>query len=98
MNFGVPFSSLKSSSFGRIIYTEINFTTSPDEGALSNSLVFWINMLIKIATLHSVTVRDALYTKVVNSSFIISRIPPVRPFSSFRATKTCLNNATVLLV
>ncbi len=97
-NFRVPSGSLRSFSLDTIVYTEINSATSPDEGALSNLLVFWINVLIKIAAPHSVTVRDALYTKVVNNSFIISRIPSVRPFSSFRATKTCLNNTTVLLV
>jgi len=82
VNFGVPISSLRSSSFGIIVYTEINLATSPTVGALINPSVFWINVLIKIAASHSVTVRGALYTKVVKSSFIISMIPPVRPFSS----------------
>ena len=98
MNFEVPSGSLRSSSFDIIVYTEINSTTSPDEGALSNLLVFWINVLIKIAASYSVTVGGALYTKVINNLFIISRIPPVRPFSSFKVAKTCLNNAIVLLV
>ncbi len=53
---------------------------------------------MKIAAPRSVTVGDALYTKVVNNSFIISKIPPVRFFSSFRVIKIYLNNATVLLV
>ncbi len=98
LNFRISFSSWRSSFFSIIIYTEINSATSPDEGALSNLLVFWINVLIKIATSHSVTVRGTLYTKVVNNLFIISRILSVRPFSSFRVIKTYLNNATVLLV
>ena len=98
INFRIPFSFWKSSSFSIIIYTEINSATSPDEGALSNLLIFWINVPIKIATLCLITVRGALYTRVVNNSFIISRIPPVRPFSSCKMTKTCLNNTTVLLV
>ncbi len=55
-------------------------------------------MLTKIAAPHSVTVGGALYTKVVKSSFIISIIPPVRPFSSFKAANTCLNSATVLVI
>ena len=98
LNFGVSFSSWRSSFFDTIVYIKINLANSPDEGVLSNPLVFWIKVLIKIAASHSVTVRDALYTKVVNNSFIISRIPPVRLFSSFKVTKTCLNNTTVLLV
>ncbi len=97
-NFGIPSDSLRSFSLGIIVYTEINSTTSFDEGTLSNLLVFWINVLIKIFASHSVTVGGALYTKVVNNSFIISRIPLVRPFSSFKVTKTYLNNATILLV
>ncbi len=70
-----------------IVYNEINSATSPDKGILSNLLVFQINVLKKIAAPRSVTVGDALYTKIVNSSFIILIIPPVRPFSSFRMTK-----------
>ena len=72
--------------------------TSSDDGALSKLLVFWINVLIKIAAPHSVTVEGALYTRVVKSSFIISRIPSVRPFSSLIAVIVYLNNATILLV
>ncbi len=60
INFGVPSSSWRSSSFGRIVYTEINLTILPDEGALSNPLVFWINVPIKIAASRSVTVGDTL--------------------------------------
>ena len=75
---------LRLFSFGIIIYTEINSTTSPNKGALSNPLVFWINVLMKIAAPRSVTVGDALYTKIVNSSFIILIIPPVRPFFSLK--------------
>ncbi len=81
-----------------MVYIEINSITSLDEGALSNLLVFWINVPRKIAAPYSVTVGDILYTKVVNSSFIISIIPSVRSFSSFKVAKTCLNNTTVLLV
>jgi len=39
-NLGVPSGFLRSSSLGTIVYTEINSATSPDEGALSNLLVF----------------------------------------------------------
>ena len=81
-----------------MVYTEINSANSPEVGALSNLLVYWINVLIKIAAPHSVSVRGYLYTNVVKSSFIISIIPSVSSFSSLRVTKTCLNNATVLLV
>jgi len=42
------------------VYTEINLTILPDEGALSNPLVFWINVPIKIAASRSVTVGDTL--------------------------------------
>ncbi len=81
-----------------MVYIEINSATSPDEGTLSKPLVFWTNVLMKIAAPPLVIVRGALYTKVVRSSFIISMIPPVRPFFSFRATNTCLNSVTVLVV
>jgi len=40
MNFRVSSSSLRSSSFGTIVYTKINSATSPDEDALLNPLVF----------------------------------------------------------
>ena len=53
---------------------------------------------MKITAPHSVIVGGALYMKVVNSSFIISKIPLVSPFSSFSIANTCLNNVTVLLV
>jgi len=76
---------LRSSSFGIIIYTEINSATSSAISVLINPSVFWISVPIKIAAPRLVTVRGALYTKVVKSSFIISIIPPVRPFSSFIA-------------
>ncbi len=55
-------------------------------------------MPIKIAAPRSVKVGGALYTKVVKSSFNILIIPPVSSLSSLRLAKTCLNNATVLLV
>ncbi len=97
-NFGVPINSSKSSSFGIMVYMEINSANSPDVGALSNPLVCWINVPINIAAPHSVSVKGYLYTNVVKSSFIISIISPVIFFSSLRATNTCLNSATVLLV
>ncbi len=50
-----------------IVYTDINSATSPDEGALSNLLVFCINVSRKIAASRSVTVGNILYTNVVNS-------------------------------
>ena len=81
-----------------MVYSEINSANSPEVGALSNLLVRWINVPIKIAAPCSVTVRGYLYTNVVKSSFIISIIPPVSSFSFLRAAKTCLNNVTVLLV
>ena len=80
------------------MYIKINSATSPDKGVLSNPLVFWINVSRKIAISCSVTIRGILYTKVVNSSFIILIILPVRPFSSFSATTTCLNNTAILAV
>ncbi len=89
VNFGVPISSLRSSFFGIIVYTEINSATFPDIGALINPSVFWISVSIKIAASRSITVRGALYTKVVKSSFIISMIPLVRPFSSLIVAITC---------
>jgi len=98
VNFGVSISSLRSSSFGIIVYTEINLATSPVVDALINPSVFWINVSIKIAASRSVIVEGALYTRVVKSSFIISMISSVKPFSSFIVAITCLNNATVLLV
>ena len=33
VNFGIPFDSLKSFSFGILVYTEINTPISPDIGA-----------------------------------------------------------------
>ena len=98
VNFGVSISSSRSFSFGIIVYSKINSANSPKVGALSNLLVCWINVSTKIAASHSVNVRGYLYTNVVKSLFIISIILPVSSFSSLRATKTCLNNATVLLV
>ncbi len=98
INFRVPMGSLRLSSFGIIVYTEINLATSPTVGALINPSVFWINVLIKTATPLSVTVRGTLYMKIVKSLFIISMIPLVRPFSSFIVAIICLNNATVLPV
>jgi len=98
VNFGVSSDSWRSSSFRMIVYTEINSATFPNESALSKLLVFWINILMKIAAPCSITIRDALYAKVVNSLFIISIISSVSPFSSFRVANICLNNATVLLV
>ncbi len=98
VNFEIPISSLRSSSFGIIVYTKINSTTSPDVDALINPSVFWISVSIKIAAPRSVTVRGALYTKVVKSSFIILMIPLVKPFSSLIVAITYLNNATVLPV
>ncbi len=98
INFEVPISSLRSSSFSIIVYTEINSATSPDVDALINPSVFWISIPIKIAAPHLVTIGGALYTKVVKSSFIISMISLVRPFFSLIAVITCLNNATVLPV
>ena len=71
---------------------------SPEVGALSNPSVCWINVPIKIAVSHSVNVGEYLYTNVVKSSFIISTILLVSSFSSLNTTKTCLNNATVLLI
>ncbi len=98
VNFGIPISSSKSSSFGIMVYSEINSANSPEVGALSNLLVCWINVSIKIAAPRSVRVGGYLYTNIVKSSFIILTIPPVSSFSSLNVTKTCLNNATVLLV
>ena len=95
VNFKVPIGSSRSSSFGIIVYSKINF---PDVGALSNLLVCWINVSIKTAAPHLVSIRGYLYTNIIKSLFIISIIPPVIFFSSLRATKTYLNNATVLLV
>jgi len=40
VNFGVPIDSLRSLSFGIIVYTEINSATSPTVGALLKLLVF----------------------------------------------------------
>ena len=40
VNFGIPIGSWRSSSFGIIVYTEINSATSPAIGALSKPLVF----------------------------------------------------------
>src|SRR6266542_2742449 len=98
VNFGIPISSSRSSSFGIIVYNEINSTNSSEIGALSNLLVCCINVPIKIAAPRSINVGGYLYTNIVKSSFIISIIPPVNSFSSLRATKICLNNAIVLLV
>ena len=39
VNFGVPISFSRSSSFGIIVYNEINSANSPEVGALSNLLV-----------------------------------------------------------
>ncbi len=86
------------SSFGIIIYTDINSATSPDESTLSNPLVFYIKVLRKIAAPRSVIIESALYTNVVNSSFIISIISLVKPFSFFIATITCFNNTVILTV
>src|SRR6266498_2545918 len=97
-NFGVPISSSRSSFFGITVYCDINAANSPEVGALSNPLVCWINVSIKIAAPRSVNVGGYLYTNVVKSSFIISIIPPVSSLSSLRFANTCLNNATVLLV
>ncbi len=60
VNFGVPIGSSRSSSFSIIVYSEINSANSPEVGALSNPLVFWINVLIKIAAPLSVNVRGYL--------------------------------------
>ncbi len=98
INFGVPISSLRSSSFGIIVNYDINVANSPEVGARSNPSVCWINVPTKMAAPHSVKVGGCLYTNVVKSSFIISIIPPVSSLSSLRLAKTCLNNATVLLV
>ncbi len=98
VNFGIPISSSRSSSFGIIVYIEINSANSPEVGAFSNLLVCWINVLIKIAAPHSVNVGGYLYTNIVKSSFIILTIPSISSFSSLRSTKTCLNKAIVLLV
>ena len=98
INFGVPISSSRLSSFGIMVYSEISSANSPDVGALSNPSVCWINDPIKIAAPHSDNVGGCLYTNVVNSSFIISMIPLESFLSSLRAAKTCLNNTTVLLV
>ena len=38
-NFGVPLGSLRSSSFGIMVYCEINAANSPEVGALSNPSV-----------------------------------------------------------
>src|SRR6266540_735508 len=98
INFGVLIGCCKSSSFGIIVNCDINAANSPEVGALLNPSVCWINVPIKIAAPCSVNVGGALYTNIVKSSFIISIIPPVSSFSSLRLAKTCLNNATVLLV
>ncbi len=81
-----------------MIYTEINSANSPEVGALSNPLVYWISVPINIAAPHSVSVREYLYTNIIKNSFIISIILPVISFSFLRATKTYLNNAIVLLI
>src|SRR6266542_42758 len=98
VNFGVPISSSRSSSFGIMVYSKISSASSPDVGALSNPSVRWINVLIKIAAPYSINVGGYLYTNVIKSSFIILIIPPVSSFSSLRLAKTCLNSATILLV
>ncbi len=98
VNFGVLIGSLRSSSLGMIVNWKINTANSPEVGALSNPLVCWINVPIKIATPYSVIVGGTLYTNDAKRSFIISIIPLESSFSSLRAAKTCLNNATVLLV
>ena len=61
---------------------EINSANSPEVGTLSNLLVCWINVLMKIAAPRSVNVGGYLYTNVVKSSLIISIIPPVSSFLS----------------
>ncbi len=98
VNFEVPISSSRSSSFGIMVYMEINSANFPEVGALSNLLVCWTNVSTKIAAPRSVSVGEYLYINVVKSSFIISITPPVISFSSLIAAKTYLNNATVLLV
>ncbi len=75
-----------------MVYIEINSANSPEVGALSNPLVCWINVPIKIAAPRSVNIRGYLYTNIVKSSFIISTIPPVSSFSFLNVAKTCLNN------
>ncbi len=97
-NFRVPIGSLRSSFLGIMVYCKISAANSPEVGALSNPSVCWINVLIKIAAPRSVSIGGYLYTKVVNSSFIISIIPPVSFLSFLRLAKTCLNSVTVLLV
>ncbi len=39
INFGVPIGVSKSSSFGIMVYTDINSANSSEVGALSNPLV-----------------------------------------------------------
>ncbi len=98
VNFRVPISSSRSSFFGITIYCDISVANSPEVEALLNPSVCWINVLIKIAAFHLVSVGGYLYTNVVKSLFIILIIPPVSSLFSLRLAKTCLNSATVLLV
>jgi len=97
-NFGVPCDSFKSLWSGITVYIEVSLAVSPDVDVLSNPFVLWINVSMKITAPHSDTVRDALYIKIVKSSFIISIIPLMSCFSSFRMANTCLNNAMILPV
>ncbi len=98
VNFRVPTGSSRSSSFSTMVYNEINSANSPEVGVLSNPSVCWINVLIKIAAPRSINVGGYLYTNVIKSLLIISKIPSVSSLSSLRLAKTCLNSATVLLV
>ncbi len=95
VNFKVLLGVLRSFLSGSIVYIEINSPILPDVGAQSNLLVFWINVSINIATPHSDKARDTLYTKIVKSLLIISKVPSKRRPFSFIATSIYLNNTTV---
>ncbi len=97
-NFEIPLGSLKSFPSDNIVYIEINFTISPNEGALSNLLVFWINIPINIAASCSNILGSIRYTKVIKSLLIISVTLSEIYFSSFNVTNTCFNNTTILAV
>ncbi len=58
VNFGILTDFSRSSSFGIMVYSEINSANSSEVGALSNLLVCWINVLTKIAAPRSIKVED----------------------------------------
>ena len=69
-SFGKFWGFYWSSSFSIMVYIEINSANSPEVGALSNPLVCWTNVLIKIAAPLSVNVGGYLYTNITNFSYL----------------------------